>query len=88
MRTLLLLTCCVTLFAGCAREPVVETRPVVASVPAELRRPCLVGPVRSETVGDIAALIVAQDRALGCANGRIVAIDKVLTEAEARFGAR
>ncbi len=51
-------------------------------VPADLRAPCLVAPREAVSLTDVALLLTDYAEGLDCANGRIVAIDKILTSAE------
>lgn len=55
-------------------------------VPAELRQPCLVEPRPYETLADVALILTDHVEGLDCANGKIVATDKILTDAEAKAG--
>jgi hypothetical protein len=55
---------------------------VVPDVPAELRQPCVAPERPYETLADVALILTDQVEALDCANGRIGAIDTILTEAE------
>jgi len=70
------------LLTGCGDPAPVVVR-TVASVPADLRQPCL-GPSfdNIETEGDLSDAIVNQSRALDCANSRIISIDEILTCSE------
>jgi len=62
---------------------VTETRLIVPPVPGDLRRPVPAPALEAKTVGDIAAVLVGFEGALTTANGRIVAIDCILRDAEA-----
>lgn len=68
--------------ASCS-APAVETRVVVPEVPADLRAPCLVSSRDYSTLKDVALILTDHVEALDCANGKIVAIDDILTAAEA-----
>ena len=70
------------LLASCA-EPRVEVRTIVPEVPAELRAPVVVPARDAQTLTDVALLLTDYDEALDTANGRIAAIDGILTAAEA-----
>lgn len=56
---------------------------VAPDIPADLRSPCP-GPKLAglATVGDISDLLLGYDEALTCANGKIRAVDQLLTIAE------
>lgn len=56
---------------------------VPPEVPTEIRKPCEGPKPKAQTTAQLARLLVDYDEALGCANGRIVAIDQILTDAEA-----
>lgn len=56
---------------------------MVPEVPADLRTPCLVSPREASTLADVALILTDHVEALDCANGKIVATDVILTEAEA-----
>lgn len=72
----LFLTCCVTLLSACAPDtPVVLRAP---EVPAELLTPEPVPARPAETLADVGLLLVDYDQALGRANGKIVAVAKIL----------
>jgi hypothetical protein len=73
----------VTFLTGCATPDVVIRMPEVTP---ELRRICEGPELSAETLRDLAAILVDYDQALTCANGRIIAIDEILTEFEAEFG--
>jgi hypothetical protein len=73
--------------ASCSAPPV-ETRVVVPEVPADLRAPCLVAARDYATLKDVALILTDHVEALDCANGRLAAIDEILTAAEAKAGAR
>ncbi|NBT31689.1 MAG: hypothetical protein EBT13_07235 [Rhodobacteraceae bacterium] len=53
------------------------------SVPDELRQPCELVEREYETLRDVALLLTDYAESVECANGRIVAIDAILTEYEA-----
>lgn len=75
------LICSALLLGGCDRPARVEL--VTPYVPAELRQPCPAPKLRDiVTEGQAADAIIGLRRALGCANGRIVALDEVLVAAE------
>ena len=59
---------------------------VVPAVPADLRAPCLVDARDYATLKDVALILTDHVEALDCANGRISAIDGILTAAEAKAG--
>ena len=73
---------------SCAPAPRVEVRLVVPEVPAELRTPEVVPAREAATLKDVALLLTDYAEALDGANGKIVAIDGILTAAEAQVGAR
>lgn len=56
---------------------------VVPEVPADLRAPCLVAPREAVSLTDVAIILTDYAEGLDCANGRIAAIDGILTAAEA-----
>ena len=60
-----------------------QTQLVGPSVPTELRQPCEVEARAYETLRDVALILTDHVEGLECANGRIVAIDAILTEYEA-----
>lgn len=68
------------ILAACSPRP--ETVLAVPEVPGDLRTPCLVEPRPAETLVDVGAILTDHVEALDCANGKIVAIDAILTEAE------
>lgn len=61
-----------------------ETQVIVPNVPADLRAPCPISDRRAETLRDLAILATEHLGAAQCANGRIEAMDEILTDAEAR----
>lgn len=66
--------------AACAATP--EYVPVLPDVPAELRRPVEVRPRPVSGLRDVGLVLADHVEALDAANGRIVAIDCILTAAE------
>ena len=76
------LICCALLSTACSPASRVETVTVVPEVPADLRAPCVVEPRVYETLADVALILSDHVEGLDCANGRIVAIDVILTKAE------
>lgn len=70
-----------SLTASCA-ETRIETRLVVPHVPPDLRSPCLPPEREYETVADAALIFTDHVEALDCANGKIEATNRILTEAE------
>ena len=54
----------------------------VPEVPKNLRTPCLVDDRPYETLTDVGLILTDHVEALDCANGKIKATDKILTEAE------
>lgn len=79
------LICCALLampLTGCGKR---ENQVVFATphVPAELRQPCPAPKFAGiATDGAFSDAIVRQAAALRCANGKIVTIDKILSDAE------
>lgn len=71
------------LIASCA-APAIEYRNVTPDVPAELRQPVELPQRKAETLADVGVILADHVQGLNTANGRIVAIDAILTEAEAR----
>ena len=65
---------------ACTPPPEVVIR--APQVPAELRTPCEAPAREVAGLADVALLLADQVEALDCANGRIVAIDAILTESE------
>lgn len=61
---------------------------VVPDVPAELRTPEVVPAREAATLKDVALLLTDYAEALDGANGKIVAIDEILSAAEAQARAR
>ena len=60
----------------------IETRLQTPDVPKNLRVGCLVESRDAKGLADIALILTDYSEALDCANGKIVAIDKILTDAE------
>jgi len=52
-------------------------------VPNDLRQPCEVEARPYDSLRDVALILTDHVEALDCANGRIVAVDTILTEYEA-----
>lgn len=72
--------------AACGdQEP--ATRIVLPDVPKTLRTPVQVPDREAQTLRDVGLILTDHVEALGKANGRIVAIDKILTQAECLEGA-
>lgn len=67
---------------GCA-TPKIETKIVLPHIPAETRAPCDISDREVKTVKELAILATEHLRSAECANGKIEAIDEILTEAEA-----
>lgn len=65
--------------AGCLPTEYVD---VIPDVPADLRQPVTVPERRTETLRDVGLILTDHVEALEVANGRIVAIDCILTAAE------
>ncbi|WP_276946647.1 Rz1-like lysis system protein LysC [Haematobacter massiliensis] len=67
--------------SGCASDPPAVVVP--PPVPADLLRPCR-GPSLAgvATVGALSDALVAYDRALGCANGKLEAIGEIVGAGE------
>ena len=59
-----------------------QTELVGPRVPSELRQPCEAGARDYQTLRDVALILTDHVEALDCANGRIAAIDVILTEYE------
>lgn len=78
MRRLVLL--CPILLMGCT-DPQTEYVYITPDVPATLRSPCPVSDRKAETYRDLAVLATEHLNTAQCANGRIVAIDTILTGA-------
>ena len=76
--------CFAMLLTGCSDGLRVETQIVVPDVPQDLRAPCLVAPREYESLADVALILTDHVEAVDCANGKIVAIDGILTDAEAQ----
>lgn len=69
---------------SCAPAPVVErVVQVVPEVPTILRTPVTVPPRPVETLTDVGLILADHVEGLAAANGRIVAVDCILTVAEA-----
>ena len=60
-----------------------QTELVGPTVPAELRQTCKASGREVDTLRDVALILTDYVEALDCANGRIAAIDVILTEYEA-----
>ena len=71
-----------TICAACSPPARVETRLVAPEVPAPLRQICAVAAAPATTLADVARLLTDHVAALDCANGRITAIDTILTAFE------
>jgi len=70
--------CAITLM-GCSQS----TELVGPQVPTDLRQPCEVEARPYDSLRDVALILTDHVEALDCANGRIVAVDTILTEYEA-----
>jgi len=55
----------------------------VTQVPNELREPCEISDRQAVTLRDLALLATEHLGSAQCANGRILAIDEILTKAKA-----
>lgn len=66
--------------AGC--EPKIEYVNVVVDVPGELRQPVTVPERKAATLKDVGLILADHIEGLDIANGKIAAIDCILTEAE------
>ncbi|WP_172978089.1 hypothetical protein [Roseovarius sp. THAF27] len=66
--------------ASCGPETEIEY--ITPDVPAELRTPVPVPKRKAETLADVGVILTDHVEALGKANGKIVATDCILTEAE------
>lgn len=64
-----------------------QTELVGPRVPTELRQPCEVEAREYESLRDVALILTDHVEGLECANGRLVAIDAILTEYEAALEA-
>jgi hypothetical protein len=73
---------CAVFLTGCSTKTV--TRFLVVEVPQELREPCLVTARPYETIADIGLILTDHVECLDTSNGRIQAIDEIMTEAEQR----
>ena len=71
-------------------EAIFVDRPTPVDVPTALRGPCAKPetPRRDTTLHAIGSLLIDYDEALGCANGKIIARDAILADAEARAADR
>lgn len=85
MRRLILL--CPIFLTACS-EPTPDTVFVVPAVSVELRTPCPISQRQARTNRDLAILATEHRSTAGCANEKIEAIDLILTDAEAKVGAR
>jgi hypothetical protein len=71
------------LLSACAPATVIpQTRLVIPDVPAPLRQPCPGPDFAAATAKQAALVLIDTAEALDCANGRITAIDTILTQAE------
>ncbi|GIT90158.1 hypothetical protein JANAI61_06160 [Jannaschia sp. AI_61] len=61
-----------------------ETRLIACSIPDDLRTPVPGPDLTATTAADVARIIVAQDTALGEANDKIVAVDRIADECDAK----
>ncbi|WP_306130986.1 hypothetical protein [Roseovarius sp. MMSF_3350] len=77
-RFLMIFALCLT--ASCA--PKTEIEYITPDVPAELRTPVPVPKRKAETLADVGVILTDHVEALGKANGKIVAIDCILLDAE------
>lgn len=78
MRTFVLILGSLSFLSACGPE----TRTLVTVVPKELREPCPISDRRAETLRQLAVLATEHLQSAQCANGRIVKIDEILTNAE------
>lgn len=60
-----------------------QTELVGPTVPAELRQPCEASGREVDTLRDVALVLTDYAESLDCANGRILAIDEILSAYEA-----
>jgi len=67
-------------------DPVYVDRLIVPDVAPVLRKPCAAPtlPGRGEALSEIGVLLIGYDASLSCANGKIIATDAILTDAEDR----
>ena len=72
------------LILSACSAPRIETVTVVPEVGADLRAPCRVVPREYASLKDVALILADHVAALDCANGKIIAIDAILTDAEAQ----
>lgn len=64
---------------ACSAVPPVEAPPP-REVPPDLLRPCEVPPRPRATLADLALILTDHVEALDCANGRIAAIRRIVTQ--------
>lgn len=69
------------LLMGCSPPPIDQVF-LLVNVPAETRQPCPLSDRKVSTVKELAALATEHKGTALCANGKIAAIDEILTEAE------
>lgn len=72
------------LIASCGTTPTIEYRNILPDLPDELRTPVKVPERRAETLADVGVILSDHVQALDTANGKIVAVDCIWQEAEAR----
>lgn len=71
----------VLLLTSCG-EPKIEYRNITPDVPSELRQPVVLPHRIAGTLADVGVILADHVQGLKTANGRISAIDRILTEAE------
>jgi len=73
---------CAAFLTACSPKTLTEY--LVVDVPEELRDPCLVEPRPYESIADVGLILTDHVECLDVSNGRIQAIDAILTDAELR----
>ncbi len=73
---------CLLILTACSQT---ETQLVMPEVDEDLRTICPVEERGRDTLKDVALIVTDLVEAVDCANGKIVAIDRILDDAEVRF---
>lgn len=79
-----LMVALVTLSACSASGTEIRRQIVLPPIPDDLTEVCLPVDREIQSIQDIELLLVDQEEALGCANGKLVAIREILDDLEAR----
>ena len=83
IRTLILVLPC----AACSPDSAVVERTILVRIDQDLRSPCIVEDPADRSSREISQHYVRLNQGLDCANGKILAIDGIYTQAEAELAA-